>query len=203
MLLIVMKAGASTRAISPAPLTLSAATQLSRGGRSGTRGGGEAGTAGHTGINNPHLRLLWYHHHLRCLLLILLLLLVHGDRRRLSEPYTTYRASLLHRFAELQASLTGSQSELSWTQITQEVGACLSSSQMQKWKRKASSASTTTSPPLAAAIHWIERDGNKKKKKKPAPSKSHKKHGAWKMNGHTDVVECKRTSSLTTVILMI
>ena len=86
---MMMKAGASTRAISPAPLTLSAATLLSRGGRSGTQGGGEAGTAGPTGINNPHLRLLLL------VLLLLLLLLLHGGRRRLSEPYTTYRASLL------------------------------------------------------------------------------------------------------------
>lgn len=98
-----MKAGASTRAISPAPLTLSAATLLSRSGRSESQGGGEAGADRPTGVNNPHLGLL----------LRLLLLLLRGGPGRLSEPYTTHRSLPPPRSAEPQASRRGSQAELS------------------------------------------------------------------------------------------
>ena len=171
-----MKAGVSTTAISPAPLTLSAGTLRSRGGRSESRGGGEAGTARPTGVNNPHL---W--------------LPLHGGPGRLSEPYTARRGLPPPRSAELRASRRGSQAELSWTEIAQEVDACLSSSQMQKWRRSFLSINNSQHP-LATAILWKHRD--------PTESPTAMKQGAWKMNRYTDVVECNWCPCLKKKIML-
>lgn len=85
------------------------------------------------------------------------LLLLRGGPRRLSELYTTSESLLPPRSAEPQASQRGGQAELSCAEIAQEVGVCLSSSQMQKWRRSFLSINNNQNP-LAAAIVWIQRD---------------------------------------------
>lgn len=138
------KAGPSTRAISPAPLALSAATLPNRGGRSGSRGGGEAGTAAArpAGVRDPHLRSLP------------LLVPPHGGRRRPPEPHATHRSLSPPGSAEPQASRRGSQAAEHRSE--QEVGACLPSSQMQKWRR--SFLSINNRQLLAAAAHRTQRE---------------------------------------------
>lgn len=83
-------------------------------------------------------------------------LLLRGGPRRLSEPYTADRSLPPPRSAEPQASRRGGQAELSCAEIAQEVGVCLSSSQMQKWRRRFLSINNKQHP-LAAAILWIQR----------------------------------------------
>lgn len=107
-----MKAGPSTRAtISPAPLTLSAPTLLSRGGRSESRGGRNRSRT-HRRKQSTSMGISA------------------AAARRIHTPPTEASSTRVCRSTSLPETQPGSG-----TQISQEVGARLSSSQMQKWWR--------------------------------------------------------------------
>lgn len=106
-----LKAEPSTRVISPtAPLHW---RYLRRRcwTEAAARSRREAGKDRRTGVNNPHLRLL---------LPLIALLLLHGGPRRLSEPYITARSLLP---PGVQKQKLHSEAQVSWTELTQEVGA--------------------------------------------------------------------------------